>query len=141
MTGEFRKGQLVAVRDKADGIWYLWIYDHASPEGAYFCRSPNRLLAPQWWREARPAETVWPGIFLEGHRHDELIYRQALDKAHDQIKWLCGQLDRLSQDSGSCLLPAGAGIPSDDSCRVGGCNICWELAAKKATGEDADDLE
>ena len=68
---KFRKGQLVAVRDKADGLWYLWIYDHASPEGAHFCRAPNRLLAPQWWREARPAEEVWPEIFLGREKESE----------------------------------------------------------------------
>lgn len=141
MTSEFRKGQLVAVYDDECSKWYLWIYDHASPEGMHFCRSPIRMIAPRWWKHAVPAEEIWSGIFLEGHRRDELVYRQALDKAHDQIKWLCGQLNRLSQDSGNCLLPAGAGIPSDDSCRVGGCDACWLIAAKKATGEDADDLE
>lgn len=56
-----------------------------------------------------------------------------------QIRWLCKQLDRLSQDSGNCLLPPFSGIPSDDSCRVGGCEACWRLAARKAaTEEDAD---
>lgn len=138
---EFKKDQLVAVRDAADSAWRLRVYDHASPEGLHFCRGLERQDAPCWWNLVEPAEAVWPGIFLEGHRCDELVYRQALDKAHDQIKWLCGQLNRLSQDSGNCLLPAGAGIPSDDSCRVGGCDICWEQVAKKATGEDADDLE
>ena len=58
-----------------------------------------------------------------------------------QIRWLCKQLDRLSQDSGNCLLPAGAGIPSDDSCRVGGCESCWRMAAVKAVKEGADGAE
>ena len=54
-----------------------------------------------------------------------------------QIRWLCDQLDRLSQDRGKCLLPEGA--PSDDSCRVGGCETCWRIAARKAaTEENAD---
>lgn len=68
----------------------------------------------------------------------EIRSRSTLRK---QIRWLCKQLDRLSQDSGNCLLPAGAGIPSDDSCRVGGCESCWRMAAVKAVKEGADGAE
>lgn len=63
----------------------------------------------------------------------EIRSRSTLRK---QIRWLCEQLDRISQDSGNCLLPTGAGIPSDDSCRVGGCDICWEQASLNAVAKE-----
>ena len=134
---EFKKGQLVAVKY---GIsWEPRLFHREDDEGMWCMDLISRGISPFPSGCVKPAEDVWPDIFLEGHRRDELVYRQALDTAHDQIKWLCGQLDRLSQDSGDCLLPAGAGIPSDDSCRVGGCEACWCLAARNAaTEEDAD---
>lgn len=143
----FKKGQLVAVKIPGATKWELRVFERVALTDEPFCgevivrRPENATGYCVCMESVCPAEEIWPGLFLEGHRRDELVYRQTLDKAHDQIKWLCGQLNRLSQDSGNCLLPAGVGIPSDDSCRVGGCNACWLIAAKKATGEDADDLE
>lgn len=134
---EFKKGQLVAVKY---GIsWEPRSFYREDDEGVWCMDFLSHGISPCPSGCVKPAEDVWPGIFLEGHRRDELVYRQALDTAHDQIKWLCGQLNRLSQDTGHCLLPAGAGIPSDDSCRVGGCEICWEQASLKAVeGGDGD---
>lgn len=135
MTNKFRKGQLVACRQAACVEWLLGIFD-GEKDGRLYVRPPLSLTCAskktEWFSQVEPAERIWPGLFLASHRRDELVYRQALDKAHDQIKWLCGQLNRLSQGSGNCLLPAGAGIPSDDSCRVEGCDICWEQASLKA---------
>ena len=131
---EFKKGQLVAVKVYSDENWEPAIFERK--EGI-FCICRSLLNRDAWlhrpWSKAKPAEEVWPGIFVGDNREKEI------DRMHQAIGWLCGQLNRLSQDSGNCLLPAGAGIPSDDSCRVGGCEICWEQASLKAVEEDADD--
>ncbi len=69
MSGQFQKGQLVAVRDGGGAGWNLRIYDHASPEGQHFCRSLERSGPPCWWSQAEPAEDVWQEIFLGRERH------------------------------------------------------------------------
>ena len=68
-TQTFEKGQLVAVRDKAGQDWTLRVYDHASPEGQHFCRGLERLMPPCWWNQVKPAEEVWPEIFLGRDRN------------------------------------------------------------------------
>ena len=76
----FKKGQLVAVRDEADGRWHMWIYDHASPEGQHFCRSPNSMIGPRWWRYAESAEVIWPDIFLADDRRAVEVLRKECDR-------------------------------------------------------------
>lgn len=133
---EFKKGQLVAVRDKADGIWYLWIYDHTSPEGLHFCRSLNRMIGPCWWEHAVPAEDVWPGVFLGWERSageqvaDAVAMESELvQRLRRQIGWLCQELGHSDDLCPPFLMTA----PCDHNCPR-----CWEEASLKAV-EDADD--
>ncbi len=69
MSGQFEKGQLVAVRDAGDGSWALRVYDHASPEGLHFCTGLERSTPPCWWNQVKPAEAIWPGVFFGRERH------------------------------------------------------------------------
>ena len=137
---DFKIGQLVACRQAACVEWLLGIFD-GEKDGRPYVRPPLSLTCAskksEWFSQVEPAEYIWPGIFMACDREVIDSLQKERDRLHEAISWLCGQLNRLSQDSGNCLLPTGAGIPSDDSCRVGGCEICWEQASLKAV-EDAD---
>lgn len=128
MTSEFRKGQLVAVRDTANSAWHLRVYDHASPEGLHFCRGLERQDAPCWWNKICPAEVVWPNIFLSVEREIAETLREQRDQHYRQLHWLCERLQTL----GEC--------PPDGrfrNCRLG-CPKCWKMALQEATKEYAD---
>ena len=143
---EFKKGQLVAVRDSADSAWHLCVYDHASPEGMHFCRALNRLIAPCWWNEACSAEVVWPDIFLARDRVTiELLqemrlrlhqrceeYEEDMVVTSAQIRWLCNVLKndaRTEENNPLCPL----NVPWD--CEHTPCDVCWEQASLKAVKE------
>ena len=134
MSEKFKKGQLVAVRDDANGRWSIWIYDHASPEGLHLCRPPN-LCGPHWWRECRPAEDVWPGVFLGWERRageqaaDAVAMESELvQRLRRQIGWLCERLE----DFGKCTGAQRCPLISYHACAY-----CWEQASLKAV-ENAD---
>jgi len=132
---EFKKGQLVAVRDDANGRWSIWIYDHASPEGLHLCRPPN-MCGPHWWRECRPAEDVWPEIFLGWERRageqaaDAVAMESELvQRLRRQIAWLCQELAHAD------MCPSVSTITSCDK----DCPRCWRQASRKAVKEGGDD--
>jgi len=139
---DFKIGQLVACRQAACAEWLLGIFD-GEKDGRLYVRPPLSLTCAskksEWFSQVEPAEHIWPGVFMACDREIIDSLQKERDRLQQAIGWLCGQINRLSQNSGNCLLPAGAGIPSDDSCRVGGCEICWEQASLKAVEEDADD--
>ena len=61
---EFRKGQLVAVRDHDGAEWKLRVFDHENA-GMNFCQGvEGETTMPIWWAQVRPAEEMWPDIFL-----------------------------------------------------------------------------
>jgi hypothetical protein len=129
MSEKFKKRQLVAVRDNADGRWSLWIYDHASPEGLHFCRSPNHTIGPRWWRYAVPAEEVWSNIFLgwercAGEQAAESVAMESelVQRLRRQIEWLCQELAHAD------MCPSVSAIASCDK----DCPSCWEQASLKA---------
>lgn len=107
---EFKKGQLVAVYDDDCSKKLLWIYDHASPEGLHFCRSPNRMIGPRWWRYAVPAEEIWSDIFLA-------CDRGTIESRNQAIGWLCEHLEEASRKHRFC--PPNV-WPGDCD------NACWE---------------
>ena len=125
---EFRKGQLVAVRDADDCEWALRVFDHASPEGLNFCTGLERSNPPCWWNQIAPAEVVWPHLFLSVEREIAEALREQRDQHCRQVRWLCERLDV----SDMC--------PPDGPCpgKAGDCRSCWEKASFEATKEGAD---
>lgn len=127
---DFKKGQLVAVRDRDKEDWTLRVYDHTSSEGLIFCRWLVHPAPPYptWSIEAKPAEEVWPNIFLSVEREIAETLREQRDQHYRQLHWLCERLQTL----GEC--------PPDGrlrNCRLG-CPKCWEMALQEATKENAN---
>ena len=131
---EFRKGQLVAVRDAEGCEWKLRVYDHASPEGLHFCVGLERGAPPCWWNQVCPAEVVWPYIFFSADRETADTMRDYYERNMRQIRWLCEQLKAVNDRAGE--LPVCPPLPTED-CRIG-CVDCWEKASMEAAKEDAD---
>ena len=77
---DFKKGQLVAVRDADGQEWSLRVYDHASPEGQHFCRGIERRTPPCWWSQVESAEVIWPDIFLADDRRAVEVLRKECDR-------------------------------------------------------------
>ena len=141
---KFKKGQLVVVWDRDDCNKFIRIFVstmHVGNRGELFeCRLPDDatgILPVELWEHCVPLEEVEPGAFLSCDRELVDSLQNDRERQYLQIQWLCEQLDRLSQDSGHCMLPSV--IPSDDSCRVGGCESCWEEASLKAVEGDKDE--
>jgi len=137
MSEKFQKGQLVAVRAYSDEAWEPAIFERI--EGRYFiCRS--LLNRNAWlerpWMKAKPAEDVWPEIFLgwerrAGEQAAEAVAMESemVQRLRRQIAWLCQE---LSHSDDLCpTIPMFA--PCDHNCAN-----CWEQASLKAV-EDADD--
>ena len=134
---EFKKGQLVAVRDGDNEDWTLRVYDHTSSEGLIFCRWLVHPAPPYptWSIEAKPAEEVWPNIFLGWERRageqaaDAVAMESALvQRLRRQVAWLCQELAHAD------MCPSVSAIASCDH----DCASCWEQASLKAV-EEADD--
>ena len=125
---DFRKGQLVAVRDHDGAEWKLRVFDHESA-GMLFCTpAEGEAKMPIWWAQVCPAEVVWPHIFLSVEREIAEALREQRDQHYQQLHWLCERLQTL----GEC--------PPDGrfrNCRLG-CPKCWEWALQEATKEYAD---
>ena len=132
MSGQFEKGQLVAVRDAADGAWALRIYDHASPEGQHFCRGLEKSTPPCWWCQVEPAEDVWPDVFLAGDREALVELRTADAIQEHQIAWLCKRIEAEGDTRGEQEGPPD-GCFRD--CRLG-CVKCWERSSYEVALEE-----
>lgn len=134
---EFKKGQLVAVKVYSDENWEPAIFERK--EGIFcICRSllnrDARLERP--WAKAKPAEEVWPDIFLGWERSageqaaDAVAMESELVKRlRRQVAWLCQELAHAD------MCPSVSAIASCDK----DCPGCWEQASLKAVGEDAND--
>ncbi len=132
---EFRKGQLVAVRDADDCEWRLRIYDHERG-GQHFCLDPEHELSQaMWWAQICPAEFVWPNIFLVVDREIAGALRSQRDLHCQQVSWLERQ---LSQKIGppktwdwkcrhDCAWAGKKMLTYGDACAA-----CWEQASLKA---------
>ena len=131
---DFRKGQLVAVRDADDCEWTLRVYDHASPEGLHFCVGLERSAPPCWWNQVCPAEVVWPHLFLSVEREIAEALREQRDQHYRQARWLCERLQAIGDRNGEQECPPS---PHQD-CRRGNCADCWAQASLKATKEEVD---
>ena len=151
---EFKKGQLVAVKVYSDENWEPAIFERK--EGIFcICRSllnrEARLERP--WAKAKPAEEVWPDIFLGLDRSAADQAVQALDQAmyalemesalvqrlRKQIAWLCRQImtNALHRKQSDFCPPLDMPIGPDGRCQRS-CIACWEQASLKAV-EDAKD--
>lgn len=121
---EFKKGQLVACRDLACAEWILGIFDGERDDG-FYVRLPLSLTCsskrPERFLQVKPAEEVWPEIFLA-------CDREAIDKLNAQIEWLCSNLAGALNEGKLC--------PPNARCdgRVE-CEDCWSFAAEIATEE------
>lgn len=69
MNAQFQNGQLVAVRDREDQNWRLRVFDHCSEAGVCFCRKLDQAFGVICWWQVKPAEEVWPEIFLGRERN------------------------------------------------------------------------
>lgn len=135
---EFKKGQLVAVRAYSDEAWEPAIFERI--EGKYFiCRS--LLNRDAWlerpWMKAKPAEDVWPDIFLgwerdAGEQAAEAVAMESelVQRLRRQIEWLCQELAHSDDLCPTFLMTA----PCDHDCAK-----CWEEASLKAVEEGGDD--
>jgi hypothetical protein len=129
---EFKKGQLVAVRDADDCEWKLRVYGHCSPEGLHFCTGLERANPPCWWNKICPAEVIWPHVYL---CTDQLIREQLVEQRdlHErQVQWLCEQLQNIGDRNGVQECPPS---PHQD-CRRGNCADCWAQASLEAVKEE-----
>ena len=144
MTSEFKEGRLVAVSDcGGEGGWHLRVYVRASSSGHHFCRRLEAPFGPSvWWKHAKPAEEVWPGIFIGGERsareqsdHAVEMESELVQRLRKQINWLCEHLQDINAD-----LTGHPYCPSDESSCDGmsGCAECWERASREAVKEGAD---
>ena len=133
MSEQFQKGQLVAVRDRDDEEWILRVYDCESA-GFYWCYLPDRVYGG-WWNQIRPAEEVWPELFIDKERRavDQAIHavemeQDLVQRLRRQIRWLCEQLGRRS----NCCPPKTHCIVQTP------CPDCWEWASLKVAKGESD---
>jgi hypothetical protein len=144
---EFKKGQLVAVKVYSDENWEPAIFERK--EGIfYICRS--LLNRDAWlrrpWSKAKPAEEVWPDIFLGWERSageqaaDAVAMESELVKRlRRQIEWLCQKLNQINSGSDEmchCPDPELRFSPKPMDCHPEGCASCWRDACRKAAKEE-----
>lgn len=145
---EFKKGQLVACRDLACEEWMLGIFDGERGEGLYV-RLPLSLTCsskrPERFLQVKPAEEVWPNIFLGWERRAGEQTAEALamesklvQRLRRQIEWLCRQImaNALYRKQSEFCPPLDMPTGPDGRCQRS-CEACWEQASLKAV-EDAD---
>ena len=138
MSEQFKKGQLVAVKVYSDENWEPAIFERK--EGIFcICRSllnrDARLERP--WPKAKPAEDVWPEIFIgRARKKASAIYQNTIEQ-HRQIEWLCEQLQAVVIHYGAKECP-----PEDlrEECH-GNCQWCWQHASLKALEEPEEEDE
>lgn len=135
---EFKKGQLVAVKVYSDENWEPAIFERK--EGIFcICRSllnrDARLERP--WAKAKPAEEVWPDIFIgRARKKASAIYQNTVEQSH-QIEWLCEQLHAVVVHYGAKECPP-EGLREE--C-YGDCPGCWRYASLKALEEPEEEDE
>ena len=141
MNAQFKKGQLVAVKVYSDENWEPAIFERK--EGIfYICRS--LLNRDAWlrrpWSKAKPAEDVWPEIFLGWERRageqaaDAVAMESALvQRLRRQVAWLCRQImtNALHRKQSDFCPPLDMPIGPDGRCQRS-CIACWEQASLKA---------
>ena len=140
---DFRQGQLVAVRDRDDEEWILRVYDCDSA-GFYWCYLPDRVYGG-WWNQIRPAEEVWPELFIDKERRavDQAIHavemeQDLVQRLRRQIRWLCKMLVN-HQPQGVVCSDCFGWFPDSPHREDGRCATCWEETSLKAVAEEEDD--
>ena len=104
-----------------------------------------------WWNQIKPAEEVWPELFLA--RDSEAIsedmnrmrrMRRDLGVMRRQVKWLSEQLDWINRgrdEMCDCPEPELRFPMRPMDCDPEGCAHCWEKASLKAVMEGMDGSE
>lgn len=131
---EFKKGQLVAVKEPPDTHWSLRVFERYVYTGETYCvevivRRPESgsgyCVCLQF---VRPVEQVWPDVFLGWDRRareqsDHAVEMEAalVQRLRRQVAWLCQEL-------------AHADMCPSISCDKD-CPRCWEQASLKAVRE------
>lgn len=125
---EFKKGQLVAVKVYSDENWEPAIFERKE---SIFCICRSLLNRDAWlrrpWPKAKPAEDVWPGIFVGANMEKER------DRLHQAIGWLCDRLEEASREHHVC--PPNA-LPEDCD---NACWECWQQAVYEAMENTKDE--
>ena len=140
---EYENGQIVAVRGREGAEWKLRVYDHRQ-DGRHFCRPADGETPekPKRWAHVRPAEEVWPELFLwrtsEDMKHMRRL-RQDRGVMRGQVEWLCTVLAKRTHT----ILDCPPGIEPEDACDCGGpdCAECWRKASLDAVMEGRDGSE
>ena len=132
---DFRQGQLVAVKVYSDENWEPAIFERK--EGI-FCICRSLLNRDAWlrrpWPKAKPAEEVWPSIFIGADREIIDSLQKERERLHQAIGWLCDRLEEASREHHVC--PPNA-LPEDCD---NACWECWQQAVYEAM-EGADGAE
>ena len=139
---EFESAQLVAVRDRNDDAWKLRVaVDRPRPEdddpliACWAVEAGSPLARP--WAQARPAEDVWPELFLRRTG-------KAMARMRRQVEWLSEQLDQINRgrdEMCDCPEPELRFPMRPMDCAPEGCAHCWEKASLKAVMEGMDGSE
>lgn len=136
---DFIQGQLVAVRDRNDEAWSLRVVETSPrPENAdskhacWAVEAGTHKVRP--WKQARPAEDVWPELFFD--RDSETMdhmrrMRRDLGVMRRQIEWLCACLQAAGSRNGKQDCP----LREYGDCLEDGCAKCWEGASLEAARE------
>lgn len=144
---EFEGGQLVAVRDRNDDAWKLRVVvDRPRPEdddpliACWAVEAGSPRARP--WTQAKPAEDVWPELFLWRTSEDMnrmRRLRQSLGVMRRQVERLCTVLAKRTHT----ILDCPPGIEPGDACDCGGpdCAECWRKASLDAVMEGRDGSE
>ena len=119
--------------EEDDRQWHLRLYESQIAPDVHKTYNPEKENYDTWsW--CRPAEDVWPNVFLAVERKIAKALRNERDLHYRQIRWLCARLQEIGDRNGSQECPPS---PHGD-CRIGNCAECWELASLEAVKEGAD---
>lgn len=143
MSEMFKKGQLVAVNspEEDDRQWHLRLYESQIAPDVHKTYNPEEENYDTW-SLCRPAEEVWPNIFLGWERRageqaaDAVAMESALvQRLRKQIAWLCQELNQINSGSDEfchCPDPELRFTPKPMDCHPEGCASCWRDACRKA---------
>ena len=119
--------------EEDDRQWHLRLYESQTARDIHKTYNPEKQ-SYDTWSLCKPAEEVWPNIFLAVEREIAEALRNERDLHYRQIRWLCARLQEIGDRNGSQECPPS---PHGD-CRIGNCAECWELASLEAVKEGAD---
>lgn len=128
--------KIVAVNspEEDDRQWHLRLYESQIARDVHKTYNPEKENYDTW-SLCRPAEDVWPDIFLGWERRageqtaDAVAMESALvQRLRKQIRWLCEQLGRRS----NCCPPKTHCIVQTP------CPDCWEWASLKVAKGESD---